>query len=68
MKKALHKALIAKYLAEQKEAIATLEVYYNNPAGIGEHPQVVEEMAKQIEKLANADDCIKTLERYGVGS
>ena len=64
MKKALYEALMAKYIAEQKEAVATLEVYYNNPAGIGEHPQVVEEMAKQVEKLANAEDCIKTLERW----
>jgi ribosomal protein S3 len=61
IKNKLHKALVSKYEAERDEALATLEVYYNNPAGIGEHPQVVEEMSKQVEKLANAEDCLNQL-------
>ena len=61
IKSKLHKALVSRYEAERDEALATLEVYYNNPAGIGEHPQVVEEMSKQIEKLANAEDCLSQL-------
>jgi len=61
MKKQLNKALKSKFQAQKDEALATLEVYYNNPAGIGEHPQIVEEMAKQLEKLANAQDCLDEL-------
>tara|TARA_Y100000310_G_C20355392_1_gene656396 strand:- start:55 stop:276 length:222 start_codon:yes stop_codon:yes gene_type:complete len=57
----LHRALTSKYKAQKDEALATLEVYYNNPVGIGEHPQVVEEMSKQVEKLANAEDCLEQL-------
>ena len=64
MKKHLNKALISKYVAQRDEALATLEVYYNNAAGIGEHPQVVEEMAKQVENLANAQDCLDVLQFY----
>ncbi len=64
MNSKLIKALRAKYKAEAAEAEATIEVYLNNAAGIGEHPQVVEEMAKQLEKLSNADDNLETLERY----
>ena len=64
MNSKLIKALKAKYKAEAAEAEATIEVYLNNAAGIGEHPQVVEEMAKQLEKLSNADDNLMTLERY----
>jgi hypothetical protein len=64
MNSKLIKALKAKYKAEAAEAEATIEVYLNNAAGIGEHPQVVEEMAKQLEKLSNADDNLETLERY----
>jgi len=60
-KSRLHTALVSKYEAERDEALATLEVYYNHPAGIGEHPQVVEEMAKQVESLANAEDCLEQL-------
>jgi|TARA_Y100000310_G_scaffold259580_1_gene268291 methylaspartate ammonia-lyase len=61
MKDKLHKALVSKYEAERDEALATLEVYFNNPAGIGEHPQVVEEMAKMVEKLENAQGCLEQL-------
>jgi hypothetical protein len=52
MKTKLLKALRTKYEAQAAEAEATLEVYFNNAAGIGEHPQVVEEMSKQLETLA----------------
>ena len=30
------------------EAKAVLEIYFNNPVGIGEHPQIVEEIDKQL--------------------
>ena len=64
MNSKLIKALKAKYKANAAEAEATIEIYLNNAVGIGEHPQVVEEMAKQLEKLSSADDNLKTLERY----
>lgn len=57
-------ALKAKYEAERAEALATLEVYFQNPVGIGEHPQHLEEMAKFVEKLTNAEDCLETLETH----
>lgn len=61
MKDKLHRALVSKYEAQRDEALATLEVYFNNPAGIGEHPQVVEEMSKQVERLENAQGCLEQL-------
>ena len=62
MKKSLYRALEARYQAELYEAKATIEVYFTNAVGIGEHPQMVEEMAKQLEKMSNAEDCLLTLE------
>ena len=59
----LHEALVARLAAQRAEAIATLQVYYESATGIGEHPQVVEEMAKQLEKLAAAEDALSCLER-----
>jgi len=56
-------ALKTHYEAKKESARATLEVYFNNPAGIGEHPQVVEEMSKQLESMANAEDCLESLNR-----
>ena len=64
MKDKLLKALRTKYEAQAAEAEATLEVYYTNAAGIGEHPQVVEEMSKQLETLANAHDCLHVLNKH----
>jgi hypothetical protein len=62
--KKMFDALISKYAAEQAEAEATLLVYFNNPVGIGEHPQLVEEMDKQVEKLANAKDKSDALQQF----
>ena len=61
--KLLYNALKSRYEAQKAEALATLDVYYRNAAGIGEHPQVVEEMAKQLESLANAEDCLESLKK-----
>jgi len=57
-------ALKARFTAQQKEALATLHVYFTNPAGIGEHPQIIEEAAEQLKKLAEADDCLHTLDKH----
>jgi hypothetical protein len=44
------------------EAEATLLIYFNNPVGIGEHPQHLEEMDKFVEKMTNAKDKLEMLE------
>ena len=54
-------ALIKRYEAEVAEAKAILEVYFTNAAGIGEHPQIIEEMDKQIERLSTAEGNLETL-------
>ena len=54
MKSKLYEALEKKYEAKMIECEATLEVYFNNPAGIGEHPDILDEMDKLIEKYATA--------------
>ena len=66
MKNKLYKALKARYEAQKSEAEATLAVYVNNAAGIGEHPQIVDEMDKKVEQYANADDCLNALEQIKV--
>ena len=58
----LYRALELKYEAQEAEAKANLEVYFNNSAGIGEHPDVIEAMDQQIDKLAQAQDKLNALE------
>ena len=47
-------ALVAIYAAEEKAAGANLNNYLNNAAGIGEHPDIVAEAKKLIEKIGSA--------------
>ena len=56
-------ALKAKYEADYKEAEVTVKVYCNNPVGIGEHPQHIEEMDKLVEKMASAKDKLEIINR-----
>jgi hypothetical protein len=58
----MYKALVKRYEAEIAEAEATLLIYFNNPVGIGEHPQHLEEMDKMLEKYANAKDKLEIIQ------
>tara|TARA_B100000900_G_C20484888_1_gene677041 strand:+ start:182 stop:433 length:252 start_codon:yes stop_codon:yes gene_type:complete len=59
-------ALKAKFQAEKLEAIATLEVYVKNAVGIGEHPQIIEEMAKLVDKVAEVNGALEALDEIFV--
>tara|TARA_R100001443_G_scaffold85946_2_gene92611 strand:- start:76 stop:276 length:201 start_codon:yes stop_codon:yes gene_type:complete len=60
----LLKALIYKLEGEIEVARANIMVYEKNPAGIGEHPDIVEAIETQVEKIAQADEKIATIEKY----
>jgi hypothetical protein len=55
-------ALRAKYIAMRLEAVATLEVYSKNAIGIGEHPQIIDEMDKLIRTISDANGYLATLD------
>ena len=52
----LYKALAKKYEAQIAAAYATLIVYFDNSVGIGEHPQHLEEMDKQLDIMSTAEE------------
>ncbi len=58
---ALYEALKAQFEAQKQKALATLTVYLTNPVGIGEHPQIIDEMVEQTKSLAEAEDCLERL-------
>ena len=60
----IYNALIKKAEAEKAEALAVLSTYMKNSVGIGEHPQIIEEADKYLEKLAAAEDKIETLQKF----
>ena len=54
-------ALRKKYEYEIIAAKANIDVYLRNSAGIGEHPDIVAAVDTEMEKLADAEDKLKTL-------
>ena len=64
MKRAILDALAARYEAQIAEADATVKIYLENSVGIGEHPQHIDEVDKLIEKIAAAEEKLKTLQEF----
>lgn len=55
-------AIIAEANAKEAKAIANLQNYMNNPAGIGEHPDIVAECSKLIKDIAEAREMRQTVQ------
>ena len=49
-------ALEDRYNAQISEADATIKIYLENSVGIGEHPQHIDEIDKQLLKITEAQD------------
>ena len=56
MRRAMLEALEKKYEAEIAAADATIHIYLNNSVGIGEHPQHLDEIDKQLSKIVEAEE------------
>ena len=57
-------ALRARYEADIAEADATVNIYLNNPVGIGEHPQHLEEIDKLMQKIVDASEKLKEIQHF----
>jgi hypothetical protein len=66
MRDAIIQALEDRYNAQISEADATLKIYLDHSVGIGEHPQHIDEVDKLIEKIANAEEKLKTLKEFSL--
>ena len=64
MRRAILESLRARYEAEIAEADATINIYLNNSVGIGEHPQHIEEVDKQLQKISDAQEKLDALEIF----
>ena len=60
----LFKALDKQYDADIAEEYATALIYFDNPVGIGEHPQHLDELSKLIEKISSAEGKKRTLHTH----
>ena len=59
----LLKALISRYTAQKDEALAGLTLYLNNPSAVPDHPGIVDELDRLIQKLSAAEGFLQTLEQ-----
>ena len=57
-------ALRKKYEAEIEAAKTNIDVYINNPTGIGEHSDLVTAVDTEMTKLADASDKLATLNSF----
>jgi len=57
-------ALNDKYEAEISAAHATINIYLNSSVGIGEHPQHISEIDKQLQKVVDAEEKLNILEDF----
>ena len=64
MKEDLLRALIAHAHGEMTYHKANINVYLNNPVGIGEHPDVMGAIATELDQLAKYHDQVEVIERY----
>ena len=64
LEKTLLKALEDRYNAQISEADATIHVYLRNPVGIGEHPQVLDEIDKLLQKIVDAQEKLKEIQHF----
>ena len=66
MKDAILKALEDRYNAQISEADATIKIYLEKSVGIGEHPQHIDEVDKQVTKISEAEEKLKILQEFKI--
>jgi sirohydrochlorin ferrochelatase len=64
MRQQLIKALLAHAQGDLQKHLANVEVYLQNPVGIGEHSDVLEAIEHELNEAAKYQDQISIIERY----
>ena len=63
MKNKLLMAAIDSYQAQKTEALAHLDILFNDAVGIGEHSDLLTEVKKWTDSLSQAEENLETLKR-----
>ena len=64
MRDQLIKALLSHAQGDIQKHVANVEVYLQNPAGIGEHSNIVDAMETEINMIAKYQDQIDVINKY----
>ena len=57
-------AAIDSYQAQKTEALAHLDILFNDSVGIGEHTDLLSEVKKWTESLSQAEENLKSLDTH----
>ena len=64
MRDQLLKALLAHAQGDIQKHVANVEVYLQNPAGIGEHSDIVESIEKELDIISKYHDQVEVINKY----
>ena len=64
MKDKIVNALLAHAKGDIEKHKMNVEVYLNNPAGIGEHSDILEAIENEINMIAKYEDQVEVLNKY----
>ena len=64
MRKTILNALKAHAMGDIKKHLANIEIYLENPAGIGEHYDVMEAIQVELDQVAKYHDQLEVIKNY----
>ena len=64
MRREILQALKAEATGNIEKARLNIEIYLNNPVGIGEHPDVLGAIQEQVDIIAHEEERIEVLQKY----
>ena len=64
MREQLIKALLSHAQGDIQKHLANVEVYLQNPAGIGEHSDIVGAIEEELNMIAKYQDQIDVIQKY----
>jgi len=64
MREKLIKAFISHAQGHIDKHVANVEVYLANPAGIGEHSDIMEAIEIEMKQIADYDDQLEMMKKY----
>ena len=64
MRETIIKSLLRHAEGHIEKHCANIEIYLNNPVGIGDHSDVLEAIEKELEMIAKYEDEINILRKY----
>ena len=68
MREQILRALVAHAQGDIAKHKANVEVYLENPAGVGEHTDILESIEKEMDTIAKYQDQIDVIKKYFMSS